>query len=91
MEARKERAKSEAEGGGEAESTSMSPGRRREAPYRRSEGAQAESSLTEVLKPNKTKGRCSIQLEDLVAQAREMSLSFKVRCWRSMRPLLCGW
>ena len=77
----RERAKSEARGTGKAGSVaSMSPGSRREAPYSRSEAEQAEPSRTDVRMPRSTKGKCSIQLEELVAQARDISRFFNVRC-----------
>ena len=88
MEARKERAKSDAEGTTEAGLVNMSPGSRKGAPYRRSEAEQSKSSRMEVLMPKSTNGRCSIQLEEPEAQALEMRRSLRIRCCRSMRPLL---
>ena len=91
MEVLKAAAKSDVEGeAAENGGPNMSPGRRREAPYSKSEAEQPESSLTEVRMPSNTKGKWCIQLLVPVAQALDISLSLRVRCCRSIIPLLCG-
>ena len=86
-------ANSDGEGDGDEDEDIMAPGSRRGAPYRRSEGAQAESSRTEERNPNSTKGRWDIQLPDPEpeAQDRDTSRSLRVLCWRSIMPLDWGW
>ena len=41
--------------------------------------------------PNKTKGKWSNHVPEPEEQARDINLSLRVLCWRSIRPLLCGW